>query len=202
MVLAVRRGADLERALVQRLGLAEAALVGVEHAEIVERLRDLGMLGAERRLADLERPPVQGLGLLVAAEHAVELGEVVAALRDVGMIRPERRLAHRQRLAIMRLGGAIAALGVQDVGQIVDAGRAPRIGLGILVAEPQRLAEQRLGLAEPPLVGGAQARLADLVPLVAARLARHGGDGEQDHEQADGHAPGCGRHAPSHPDYL
>ena len=201
MVFAVGRRADLERLPVERLGAVEAALIGVQHAQIVERLPDLGMLRAEGLLADLERAPMQALGLVVAAEDPVQLGQVVAALRHVGVIGPERPLAHRERVAIVGLGREIVALGVQDIGEVVDAGRAARIALLVALAQQQRVAEQPFGIAEAAFVRGAQAGLADLVPLVALRPTRCEDDREQGNEQADDPATRFDRHAPSHVDY-
>ena len=69
--------ADGERALEERLGLGVGAGGLVEHGEIVERGRDVGMLGAERLLADGERALVERLGLGVGAGGLVERGEIV-----------------------------------------------------------------------------------------------------------------------------
>ena len=58
---------DRERALIERLGLGVAALGIVEHGQVVEARRHLGMLGAERLLPNGERALIERLGLGVAA---------------------------------------------------------------------------------------------------------------------------------------
>lgn len=155
------------------------------------------MVGAEGVLADPERPQVQRQGLVVACERAVELGEIVQALRHVRMLRAEARLAHGKGVAIVWLGRRIPSLDVQHVGEIVDAGGLARITVATLQAQLQRLAEQLLRLGVAPLLGGAQAALADLVPLIAPGRGGPRPQAEEDQDQTGPKTAGSHRHVPS-----
>ena len=195
MALAERGDADRQRAIVERLGLIEPTLVGVQDPQIVEGLRHLRVLPAERFHADLQRAPMQLLGLRITPEQSIQLGQIVAALGDVGMVRPELPLADLERLPVMVLRRLVAALDVQDVAEIVDAGRPTRVVLVIVAAEPERIAEQLLRLGEAALLGSSQPRLADLVPLVRLRRRWSGGKADQRDDQADPDATRYHRHA-------
>ena len=67
MLLAEHPLAGLERALVERLGLAIAALGLIQLRQIVHACERIGMLLAEHPLAGLERALVERLGLAIAA---------------------------------------------------------------------------------------------------------------------------------------
>ena len=75
----------IQPALNQRLGLGVLALGVVEPRQVVEALRDIGMLGAEGFFADRQRALIQRLGLGVLALGIVEQRQVVEAGRDSGM---------------------------------------------------------------------------------------------------------------------
>ena len=77
----------------QRLGLGIAALLPVEHREVVETGGDIRMLGTERLLADGEGAFVQRLGLGIAALRLVERREVIETGGDIRMLGAERLLA-------------------------------------------------------------------------------------------------------------
>jgi hypothetical protein len=55
--------ADRQRSLLERLGVGVAALVVVEQSQVVERCRDVGMVGTMRFLEDRQRSLVERLGL-------------------------------------------------------------------------------------------------------------------------------------------
>jgi hypothetical protein len=145
----------------------------------------------------MARALMQGLGLGVAAQHAIQLGEIVAALADIGMVLAERRLAYRERFPIVPLGGVIVAQRVEREGEIVEAGRAANGVFGRLLAQPQRIAKQLLGLGKAALLGRAHTGPADLHPSVVAAPRRHGDREQQEDQAADAVARRCHRHAPS-----
>jgi hypothetical protein len=65
-----------ERALVEWLSLAVAALCLVEHGEVVEVRGEVGVVGLQRILVDGKRALVEWLGLGVAALLAVKVGQL------------------------------------------------------------------------------------------------------------------------------
>ena len=71
--------ADLEAALVERLGLGILAHGLVEVGQVVEAGGDVGVVGPELVFADLQAALVEGLGLGVLAHGPVEQGQVVEA---------------------------------------------------------------------------------------------------------------------------
>src|SRR5436190_179951 len=77
-----------EAAPVEGLGIAVLALRVVQHAEVVQRARDVRVVAAARALVHGQRAAVERLRLRVLALHVIELGEVVQAARDVRMVRP------------------------------------------------------------------------------------------------------------------
>ncbi len=87
MVVAQGLLADLERALVERLGVVEPALGAVEDRQVVEGLGDIGMVVAQGLLADLERTLVERLSLNVTAASPEVIGG-----RDSGGVTRRRAL--------------------------------------------------------------------------------------------------------------
>ena len=99
-------------ALVERLGLGVAALGLVQLGQVVERLCDIGVVGAQRLLVDRQRALIERLGLGVAALVLVQQGQVVERCSHIGVVGAERLLADRQRALEERLGLGVAALGL------------------------------------------------------------------------------------------
>ena len=89
---------------------AIATLVVVKRRQIVQRLRDIGMIGTERFFADRQRALVERLSVSIAALFVVKHRQIVQRCRDIGMIGTERLFSDRQRALVERLGVGIAAL--------------------------------------------------------------------------------------------
>ena len=75
--------------LIEGLGLGLAPPAEVERSQVIEALRDLGVVGAQRLLPEGQGPLIEGLGLGIAPLGIVEHGQVVEALRDLGMVGPK-----------------------------------------------------------------------------------------------------------------
>jgi len=75
----------------------------LDHGQIVQALRDLGMSGVERLLTILQRLLVQGLGFGVAAKEIDRNGQIVESFCETVIIRMEALLAQLQRTAMQRL---------------------------------------------------------------------------------------------------
>ena len=73
MLLAEHALAGLQRALIERLGLAIAALGLIQRRQIVHACKRIGMLLAEHPLAGLERALIERLGLAIAALGLIQL---------------------------------------------------------------------------------------------------------------------------------
>ncbi len=94
--------ADLERALAQRLGLAELVALGVQHGEVVERGGDGRVVPAQRLLADRERVVEQAGRLLEPVLVAVHERQDVEHGRHVRVVVARRLLQVLQRLPAQR----------------------------------------------------------------------------------------------------
>ena len=81
-----------ERALEQRLGFGGAILPAVERGEVVQRLRDVRMVGTDRFLRKGERPLEQRLGFVIAMLIAIHIGQVAQRDREVRMVGTVRLL--------------------------------------------------------------------------------------------------------------
>ena len=88
MIATYRALADRQSALVERLGISEPAAPLIEIGEIVQRARDIGMIGAEHLFADRQRALDQRLSLGIAALDLADLAEIVQQRRDRGMSGP------------------------------------------------------------------------------------------------------------------
>ena len=69
-----------------------AALDGVQIGQIVQRLRDIGVIGAERFLPDRQCPLVERLGIGVAGLFFVD-PSVALALNDLAELAKSRQTA-------------------------------------------------------------------------------------------------------------
>ena len=63
--------------LYNRQGIGIAALVVVQRSQIVQRGRDVGMVGTEDFLSYCQRSFVQRLGIRIAALGVVQLSQIV-----------------------------------------------------------------------------------------------------------------------------
>ena len=88
MVRTERLLADRQRSLVQRLGVGVATLILVERSQVVQRIRDIGMIGTEGFLLDRQRSLIQRLGLGVATLILVELSQIVQRFATSGWFGP------------------------------------------------------------------------------------------------------------------
>ena len=77
MVGAQRFLPDGEGALVERFGVAVAALVTIQPCEIIECRTDVGMIGTPRFFNDRDRALVERLGVAVAALILIQPCEVI-----------------------------------------------------------------------------------------------------------------------------
>ena len=125
---------------------------------MIERNRDIGMVGTERLFVDRQRPLDELLGVGVTALGFVQQSQVVERYRDGGMIGTARLLVDRQRALIERLSVGVAGLVFVEHSQRVE-----RSGI-VRVIDP----ELRLDLCLIPLrldqCGGIVARLKKFLP--------------------------------------
>ncbi len=61
-------------------------IVAIEACEIVERMRDRGMIGPIGLLADRQRPLEQRLDGVAAVAYPIDRGEIEGGVGDVGMV--------------------------------------------------------------------------------------------------------------------
>ena len=87
-----------------------ATLVIVKKRQIVQRLSDIGMIGAERFLSDRQRALVERLGVGVATLASVKPRQIVQRRGDYGIFGTESFLSDRQRSLVERLGIGVATL--------------------------------------------------------------------------------------------
>ena len=106
MLLAEHALAGLERALIERLGLAVAALGLIQQRQIVDACERVGMLLAEHPLSGLERALQERLGLAVAALGLIERRQIVHASKRVGMLLAEGARASASAYLIIALASA------------------------------------------------------------------------------------------------
>ena len=89
---------DRERALVEPLGLAVAALVPVENRQIVEACGGIGVVRTECFFFDRERTLEERLGFGVAALVPIELRQIVEICGGRGVVGTEQTLGEGQCL--------------------------------------------------------------------------------------------------------
>src|SRR5262249_29242832 len=78
-----------KRALVEILSVAVFALPPIDHGEVVEGLRHVGVVRTERLLPDRQGALVESLRLHVLASILIHEGEIVEALAHVSVARPD-----------------------------------------------------------------------------------------------------------------
>ena len=82
------RSIDRERSLVERFGIGVTALVIVQKRQIVQRQRDIGMVGPKRFLMDGERSLVKRFGVGIAALVFLQQGQIVQPHGKMAMLGP------------------------------------------------------------------------------------------------------------------
>ena len=147
------RDADVARAPVGGLGGGVRAAALEQPGEIDETPCHERVIRTQRALRGCERLPEQRLGV----RHAVELLQRHRGPGDErnegGIARPERGARDAERRLVQRCGLCVAPLQPVDVGQ-VEVRRRDRLRARQrrLLAQPQRLLEQRLGVGIAPQV--------------------------------------------------
>src|SRR5437773_426700 len=126
VVRAVAPLADGEGAPVERLGLAELALLAAEFGQVVEALRQLGVVRPEGLLVDGERAPVERLGVRVPALRLVEERRLVEVRDESRIVHAERLLLDGERLLVERLGQRELPLLAVELGERIE--RGPHVG--------------------------------------------------------------------------
>src|SRR6202030_2782088 len=103
-------------------GVGPVLLRKIQRGEVVERLPDIRVVGAERLLAERQCPQEERLGLAVAALRVIQLGEVVEDSAALWVVGAERLLAERQPPPVERLGLAVAAPHLIEFGGVFGGG--------------------------------------------------------------------------------
>ena len=98
---------------------AVATLGAVENSQIVQRNRNIGMIGTECFLAYCQRALVQRLRIRIATLSSYRVRQIVQRSCNIGMIGTERFLVYRQRALVQRLGIRITPLVVVETRKIV-----------------------------------------------------------------------------------
>src|SRR5690349_8067460 len=97
-------GADLPRATKQRLGSSRVSHGFVQRGHVLERSRDLGIIGAQGSLEDGQSASIKRLRLPITPLGLVERSQVVQTLRDVGMVWAPAFFKNGQRAEVKRFG--------------------------------------------------------------------------------------------------
>lgn len=105
---------DRERPLIERLGLPGSTERTVEHRQVVEGHRHVGMVEPEDLLLDRQRSPVEPLGLSVSAGGLTEGAEVVEIHCELVVLRTKPPFEDRQGAPVERLRFLVPALSVED----------------------------------------------------------------------------------------
>ena len=151
MVVSEQAAADLQRFLIQRLGLGVLPQKPKVARDVLVNVGGLRVVVGEQAAADLQCLLTQRLGRGIPALIGEVARELVVALGGIGVVVSEQAAVELQRVLQQRLGLGILPLNNEDDPQVAVA-----VGcFGMVVGEQaaanlEHLLEQRLGLGKPP----------------------------------------------------